>query len=330
MTWLITGGAGFVGAHVVEALRRTGDEVVVLDDLSTGDATRLDPGVPLIQGSVHDAELLRRTFGRYDVRGVVHLAARKQPGDSVERPLFYYRENLGGLGTLLEQMVAHDIDALVFSSSAAVYGDQSVDVMTEDLRPAPSSPYGETKLAGEWLLADVARTHTLRYLALRYFNAAGCGRPELADSGVFNLIPMVFERLTQGKPPLVFGTDYPTPDGTTIRDYIHVADLASAHVAAVRHLESGADARLVLNVGTGVGTSTRELIDTILDVTGYGGDPAYRPIEVDRRPGDPAVSIASPARITAELGWSASHGVPDMVESAWQGWIRTHPEAVRE
>jgi UDP-glucose 4-epimerase len=325
MTWLVTGGAGFIGAHVVHALHAAGEQVVVLDDLSTGREARIAEleGVQFVRGSVNTS-LVAMLLSDYEIGGVVHAAAKKQPGESVENPLLYYRENIGSLVSLLRGMEKAGVDSLVFSSSAAVYGDQDAEVLTEDLTCRPASPYGESKLAGEWLIADVARSSGLRYVNLRYFNAAGAARPELADTGAFNLIPMVFEQLTQGKPPQIFGTDYSTPDGTTIRDYIHVSDIASAHLAAARHLANGSadtgQSRLTLNVGTGKGSSTREVVDTILDVTGHAD---LAPEELGRRPGDPAVSIASAGRIQEALGWTAEYDLRAMVESAWAGWNHT-------
>lgn len=329
MTWLVTGGAGFIGAHVVHALHEAGEQVVVLDDLSTGDPDRIasPEDVPLVRGSVQASSLVAKLLREYEIEGVVHIAARKQPGESVEKPLLYYRENLGGLESVLRAMSEVGVDALVFSSSASVYGNQDADVLTEDLACHPENPYGETKLVSEWLIASTARATGLRYANLRYFNAAGSARPELADTGTFNLIPIVFSRLTEGKPPQIYGNDYPTPDGTTIRDYIHVADIASAHVAAARHLKDGRDARLTLNVGTGRGSSTREIVETILDVSGNSD---LVPEVLDRRPGDPAASIASADRIREVLGWTAAHDRRAIVAAAWEGWLHHHPEARRE
>ena len=326
MTWLVTGGAGFIGAHVVHALHAAGEQVVVLDDLSTGIPDRLAglDDVPVVRGSVQASSLVEKLLRDYEIGGVVHVAAKKQPGESVERPLFYYRENVGGLESLLRVMTEVGVDALVFSSSASTYGNQDTDVLTEDAVCRPESPYGETKLACEWLIAGVGRSSGLRYVNLRYFNAAGSARPDLADTGAFNLIPMVFERLTAGKPPLIFGDDYPTPDGTTIRDYIHVADIAAAHVAAARHLADGSDARHTLNVGTGTGSSTREVVETILDVSGYTD---LRPEVLERRPGDPAISIASADRIRDVFGWAARHDLRRIITDAWEGWVHHHPEA---
>ncbi|MGV9348861.1 UDP-glucose 4-epimerase GalE [Streptomyces spiralis] len=322
MSWLVTGGAGYIGAHVVRAMTEGGERVVVYDDLSTGSADRVPEGVPLVVGSVLDGALLERTVRDHGVVGVVHIAAKKQVGESVERPLHYYRENVTGLQTLLEAMAATGVDRLVFSSSAAVYGMPDVDLVTEDTPCVPMSPYGETKLIGEWLIAAAARAHGLKAAALRYFNVAGAATPELSDSGVFNLVPMVFERLEAGRPPRVFGDDYATPDGTCVRDYIHVQDIASAHLAAARRLnEAPEGTSLVLNIGRGEGSSVREMVDRILKVTGHDD---VVPEVTARRPGDPARVVASADRIRAELGWTAGHGLDEMIESAWQGWRHRH------
>lgn len=321
--WMITGGAGFIGAHVVRAMAGSGREAVVYDDLSTGDRGRLPAGVPLVEGSVLDRGLLERTLAERGVTGVVHIAGKKQVGESVERPLYYYRENVTGLGTLLEAMAAAGVERLVFSSSAAVYGMPDVDLVTEDTGCAPMSPYGESKLAGEWMVNAAARAHGLRAASLRYFNVAGAAAPELADTGVSNLIPMVFERLEAGAAPLVFGDDYATPDGTCVRDYVHVQDVASAHVAAAARLESApAGTALTINVGRGEGSSVREMVDRILKAAGRQD---VTPQVAPRRPGDPARVVASAARAREELGWTARYGLDAMVESAWQGWRHHHP-----
>jgi len=323
MTWLITGGAGFIGAHVVRAMIEDGREVVVLDDLSTGDLARLPEGVPVVEGSTLDGALVERTLREHGVTGVLHIAAKKQVGESVEQPLRYYRENVEGLRVVLEAAAAAGVRSFLLSSSAAVYGMPDVDLVTEETPCVPMSPYGETKLVGEWLVAAAGRAHGMGTVALRYFNVAGAATPELGDPGVFNLIPMVFERLTAGKPPLVFGDDYPTPDGTCIRDYIHVSDIASAHVAAVRRLEADDSASLVLNIGRGQGVSVRGILDVIGEVTGLDTSGEVAP----RRPGDPARVVASAERISAELGWTAKYDVHEMIASAWEGWCLRHPEA---
>ncbi|WP_372345085.1 UDP-glucose 4-epimerase GalE [Streptomyces sp. KL116D] len=322
MTWLITGGAGYIGAHVVHALRAAGERAVVYDDLSTGVRDRVPSGVELVVGSTLDRALLDRTLAAHPVTGIIHLAAKKQVGESVEQPLRYYRENVEGLRVLLEAVTAAGVRAFVFSSSAAVYGmpdEATLDggLVTEDTPCLPMSPYGETKLAGEWLVRATGRATGLATASLRYFNVAGAATPELADTGVFNIVPMVFEKLTAGEAPRIFGADYPTPDGTCVRDYIHVADLAEAHVAAARRLAGAAPGTdLTLNIGRGVGVSVRELIDVINEETAHDLPPEV----TARRPGDPARVVASADRIATELGWTAKRDVREMVASAWAGW----------
>ncbi|MFG2971229.1 UDP-glucose 4-epimerase GalE [Streptomyces sp. NPDC048288] len=328
MTWLITGGAGFIGAHVVRAMLAAGERVAVYDDLSTGDPARVPDDVTFVKGSVLDGTLLRRTLTDLRIDGVVHLAAKKQVGESVERPLHYYHENVQGLRTLLEAAAGTGVRHFLFSSSAAVYGMPDVDLVTEDTPCVPLNPYGETKLAGEWLVRATGRAHGMTTACLRYFNVAGAAAGHLADTGVSNLVPMVFEKLTAGSAPVIFGDDYATPDGTCVRDFIHVEDIASAHLAAARALpgrEPGSD--LTVNIGRGEGVSVREMITLIGEVTGYG--PATAPVAAPRRAGDPARVVASADRVRAELGWTARHDARAMVTSAWAGWCLRHPEARR-
>lgn len=323
MTWLITGGAGYIGAHVARAMTAAGEKVVVLDDVSSGVPERLGAEVPLVRGSVLDRALLDRTLAEHGVCGVIHLAAKKQVGESVEQPLRYYEQNVHGLTVLLESVVAAGVRRFVLSSSAAVYGMPDVELVTEETPAVPMNPYGETKLAGEWLVRAAGRAHGLDTACLRYFNVAGAAEPELSDTGVFNIVPMFFDALTRGEAPRIFGDDYATPDGTCVRDYIHVRDLAEAHVAAARAMDgSGGD--LTVNIGTGEGVSVREMADLVADVTGVR-EPAAR--VVPRRPGDPARVVASAARIRAELGWAPRFGVREMVSSAWEGWLLRHPQA---
>ncbi|MFB8351895.1 UDP-glucose 4-epimerase GalE [Streptomyces niveus] len=321
MTWLITGGAGYIGSHVVKAMTDAGESVVVLDDLSTGRKERLPDGVPLEIGSVLDGELTGRVIERHSVTGIVHIAGKKQVAESVARPLHYYRENVEGLRTLLDTAVRAGVARFVFSSSAAVYGMPDTDLVTERTPCLPLSPYGETKLAGERLVAAAGAAHSMATVSLRYFNVAGAVSPELGDDGVFNLVPMVFERLEAGESPRVFGADYPTADGTCVRDYIHVEDIASAHLAAVRRLTDDPTASLVLNIGRGEGVSVAEMITVIQDITGRAD---LVPEVVERRPGDPARVVASAGRIREELGWTARHDVHEMVASAWGGWRLRH------
>ncbi|MDH2391494.1 UDP-glucose 4-epimerase GalE [Streptomyces sp. HNM0663] len=320
MTYLITGGAGYIGSHVVRAMTQAGERVVVLDDLSTGEASRVPEDVPLVIGSTLDGELVGRTIAEHRITGVVHLAAKKQVGESVEKPLHYYRENVHGLTVLLEAVAAAGVRNFLFSSSAAVYGMPDVDLVTEETPCLPMSPYGETKLAGEWLVRAVGKAHGISTACLRYFNVAGAATPELADTGIFNLVPMVFEKLEDGQAPCIFGDAYPTPDGTCIRDYIHVEDLADAHLAAARKLAETSDAGeygdLTVNIGRGEGVSVREMVDLINEITGRGVAPEV----TAPRAGDPARIVASADRIADQLGWKARHDVRDMITSSWQGW----------
>ncbi|GGQ47760.1 UDP-glucose 4-epimerase GalE [Streptomyces asoensis] len=322
MSWLITGGAGFIGSHVVKAMTDAGERVVVLDDLSTGRAERLPDGVVLEVGTVLDGDAVGRVLREHGVTGIVHIAGKKQVAESVDRPLYYYRENVEGMRVLLDAAVAAGIGRFLFSSSAAVYGMPDVDLVTEKTPCAPINPYGETKLAGEWLVGAVGARHGMATASLRYFNVAGAATPELGDDGVFNLVPMVFERLEAGEAPRIFGDDYATPDGTCVRDYIHVEDIAAAHVAAARRLAADPGARLVLNIGRGEGVSVAEMIGVIQDVTGRAD---VEPLVSGRRAGDPARVVASADLIREELGWSARRGVREMVESAWAGWRLRHP-----
>ncbi|MEV8022953.1 UDP-glucose 4-epimerase GalE [Streptomyces sp. NPDC086554] len=326
MTWMITGGAGYIGAHVVRAMAGAGERVVVLDDVSAGVPERLPSDIPLIRGSSLDGALLRRVFAEHGVTGVVHLAARKQVGESVEQPLRYYRENVGGLVTLLEAVADAGIKRFVFSSSAAVYGNPpAVDLVSEDTPCAPINPYGETKLTGEWLVRAAGRAHGIATVCLRYFNVAGAAAPELADTGVFNVVPMVFDRITRGEAPRIFGDDHPTPDGTCVRDYIHVADLADAHLAAARRVTERPEGDLTVNIGRGEGVSVRELVTLIGEVSGD-----TRPALVEPgRAGDAPRAVADAGLAAKELGWTARRGVREMVESAWAGWCLHHPEARR-
>ncbi|MER6654083.1 MULTISPECIES: UDP-glucose 4-epimerase GalE [Streptomyces] len=324
MTWLITGGAGYIGAHVAKAMTGAGERVVVLDDMTTGIARRLPAEVTLVRGSASDRAVLDRVLAEHAVTGVVHLAAKKQVGESVEKPLLYYRENVTGLAVLLEAVVAAGVKRFLFSSSAAVYGVPDVDLITEETPCAPINPYGETKLAGEWLVRAAGRAHGISTACLRYFNVAGAAEPELADTGVFNVVPMFFDRLTRGEAPRIFGDGYPTPDGTCVRDYIHVADLAEAHLAVARHLDGtpeGGD--LTVNIGRGEGVSVRRLAELVGEVTGLRTEPVVDP----PRPGDAARAVASADRMAEQLGWTARRDMREMVGSAWEGWCLRHPEA---
>lgn len=314
-TWLITGGAGYIGSHVVRALQDSGRKVVVLDDFSSGLERKVPAGVPIVRACIADRAAVAEALRAHQVDGVIHLAAKKAAGESVSIPLYYYRENVGGMVELLAAMSEVGVAKLVYSSSAAVYGTPVANPIHEDARLAPESPYGETKVVGEWLARDAGMADGVSWVALRYFNVAGAASDELGDNSVNNLIPMVFDALALGERPQIFGDDYPTSDGTCIRDYIHVADLAVAHVVAAARCESSMSAE-IFNVGLGVGSSVREVMDTIGSVLGRDIDPEV----VARRVGDPPASTAATDRIEKALGWRATHDLRAMVASAWSAW----------
>ncbi|MFJ3391478.1 UDP-glucose 4-epimerase GalE [Leifsonia aquatica] len=314
MRVLVTGGAGYIGSHVVWQLRERGDEVTVVDDLVTGVETRIGD-TQVTRMSLEDVgvvDALAATMAGHDA--VIHFAARKRVDESVQRPAWYYQQNIGSLANVLLAMEKAGVSAVVFSSSAAVYGRSEGEHLVEATPTVPINPYGRTKLIGEQMLAEASHAAGLRAASLRYFNVAGAGRPELGDTAVLNLVPMVFERIDRGLPPLIFGDDYATPDGTCIRDYIHVSDLADAHLAALDLLESSSrPGHEVFNVGTGSGSSVREMVDSILAVSGAEVVPEVRP----RRAGDPAVVVADPSRALHVMQWKARFGLPEIVESAW-------------
>lgn len=319
MSVLVTGGAGYIGSHVVRLLRERGEQIVVVDDLVTGDRDRI-PGIPLIQMDLADSgapTLLEAVMREHGVEQVIHFAGRKQVGESVSRPAWYYQQNVGSLANLLLAMENADVNRVVFSSSAAVYGTSEGSALREDTAQNPINPYGETKLVGEWLLAAAVASFGIRASSLRYFNVAGAGWPELGDTAVLNLVPMVLERLDLGVAPLIFGDDYATLDGTCVRDYIHVLDLAEAHLAALDSLVAGPARHDVYNVGTGVGSSVRSMVDEIIAVSGVNAVPEVR----ERRPGDPAVVVADPHAIAVAIGWTAKRGLTDIVRSAWDSHL---------
>ena len=323
MTWLITGGAGYIGAHVVESTLTSGRDAVVLDDLSSGIPSRLSQSITLTQVSLQDPSAVHKVFETYDISGVMHFAAKKRVGESVERPDYYWQENVGGLQNLLTAMKSHDVKNFVFSSSAAVYGQPEVPpgtLITEETPCAPINPYGATKLEGEVLSRAMAKSHGLKVAALRYFNVAGAGRPELGDQYIFNLVPIVFDALERGEQPTVFGDDYSTPDSSCIRDYVHVQDLADAHIAAMDFVEKSDAGFTAINIGTGSGASVFEVLSMIQEVTGISIDP----IIGQRREGDPAALVADVSFAKDVLGWQSSRDLRDIVTSAWDAWQLGH------
>jgi UDP-glucose 4-epimerase len=316
VSWLVTGGAGYIGAHVVRALRAAGHPVVVLDDLSTGRRDRVPAAVPFVYADVADSAAVRALLNKHRVTGVVHVAAKKSVPESVARPEYYYRENVGGFGALLTAMDEAGVHRLVLSSSASVLGTPRTEPVDEDAPTVPENPYGRSKLICEWMLADAAAAAPWSWISLRYFNVAGAGAPELGDTGRTNLIPAVFAALSAGERAQVFGGDWPTRDGTCVRDYIDVRDIARAHVAAAERLAGAAEYGRVFNVGRGQGVTVREVLDAVAEVTGH----QVAHDVVARRAGDPASVVGAVDRIAAELDWRAEHGLRDMIDSAWQAW----------
>jgi len=310
---LITGGAGYIGAHVVHAAQDAGHECVVVDNLSTGLKERINAEVVELDIAAADAAVrLTELLSKNKFDSVIHLAARKQVGESVEIPERYYLDNIGGLANLLLAMRESGHDSLVFSSSAATYGMPDAKQVREEDPTTPINPYGETKLIGEWMVRNAAHWG-LRGVNLRYFNVAGTGKAGLGDTAALNLIPIAIGQLRRGDTPKVFGDDYATPDGSCIRDYVHVTDLADAHIAAVDYLERGERPFDTFNVGTGQGASVFEVLNALKAASGLEFDAEI----VSRRAGDPPRLVANVDRIAQTLGFVTKHSLADIVDSAW-------------
>lgn len=319
MSWLVTGGAGYIGAHIVRALADAGLSPVVIDDLSSGHAGFVPDGVPFVRGSILDLDLLTTALRDHAVDGVIHVAGYKYAGVSVQRPLHTYAQNVEGTRVVLEAMAATDVANLVFSSSAAVYGTPDVPLVTEDLPKRPASPYGESKLIGEWLIRDqgvatASGEAPLRHTSLRYFNVVGSGDPAIYDTSPHNLFPIVFERLLAGETPKIFGDDYDTEDGTNVRDYVHVADIAAAHVVAAQRLAAGESIEPAYNLGSQNGLSVRQIMDAMARVTGIDFTPEIGP----RRPGDPDRIVATGELAARDLDWANRYTVDEMVRTGWE------------
>ena len=322
MAILVSGGAGYIGSHAARALRRSGYEVVLYDNLSTG-FRRLAQGFELVEGDIADEAKLRPVLARVDA--VMHFAAHAYVGESVENPRKYFRNNVAGALSLLNSALDAGIRRFVFSSSCAVYGVPGQIPITEQTPREPVNPYGASKLFFENALEAYSRAYGLRSVSLRYFNAAGAadGEDDNGEIGELHdpethLIPLALAASTANGPELqIYGSDYPTPDGTCVRDYIHVNDLADAHVRALQHLERCADGKggdsLAINLGTGRGHSVREVIQAAENATGR---PVRRTIG-PRRPGDPPVLVADPSKAQSVLGWTAKRNLSDIVSSAW-------------
>ena len=325
MTVLVTGGAGYIGSHTVRQLRAIGRDVVVLDNLDRGFASAvLD--APLVIGDIADGALVAKICSEYGVTSVIHFAAHKNVGESMATPSKYWHNNVDGTVHLIDAIVAAGVTSLVFSSSCSIYGTPAAVPVSESAPIHPESVYAETKAMMEKILGWYGTTHGLRAVSLRYFNAAGASLDNvIGEDWTYsaNLIPVVMKAaLGYGPPIKVFGDDYPTPDGTAVRDYIHVEDLADAHVRSLDHLSWGG-ATVGLNVGTGIGSSVLEIVRTTERI----GETTV-PIEiVGRREGDPVEVFADPTLVRNVLDWSPRHGLDTIIESAWR-WHSTHPDGI--
>jgi UDP-glucose 4-epimerase len=317
---LVVGGAGYIGSHMVKDLLDSGYGVITLDDLSTGHRELL-PGGEFIEGGLGDPVLLDNLFSTHKISAVMHFAAFSLVGESVEKPLKYYRNNLGATAELLDSMIRHNVKRFIFSSTAAVYGEPVEIPITEDHPCNPTNPYGASKVGVERMLKDCDSAYGLKYISLRYFNASGAD--ESGDIGErheneTHLIPLILEVATGRRKNIkIFGTHYPTPDGTCIRDYIHVSDLTRAHLLALETLTSGGHSA-VYNLGNNRGYSVREVIELARRVTGK----TIPAIEADKRPGDPAILIASSDKIKEALGWKPQYeDLETIIKTAWK-WHR--------
>ena len=326
-TILITGGAGYIGCHAVKELLRQGHQAIVYDNLQTGHR-KATQSTRFVEGDLADSKKLRETFQSSSINSVMHFAADCQVGEYVENPLKYFNNNVKNSLLLVEMMMDFDVKKIVFSSSAAVYGEPTKIPIPEEHPCLPLNPYGETKWIFEKILQGLHEARKLDFISLRYFNAAGAhpdGEIGEDHSPETHLIPISILSTMNGRPIPIFGTDYETPDGTCIRDYIHVTDLARAHLLALERLESGGPSG-IYNMGNGNGYSVKEVIETVREVTGMKVDT----IESPRRSGDPARLVASSAKIKRELGWNPEYPhLGTIVDTAWQ-WHRKHPKGYND
>lgn len=314
---LVVGGAGYIGSHLVKELVET-REVLILDNFSTGYESLIDNRAEFIQGSLGNQEILNQIFESYHIEAVMHFAANSLVGESIQDPYKYYQNNVSSTITLLNTMLKHGVKNFIFSSTAATYGIPETNIITEAAKTNPINPYGRTKLMVEQIVEDFHKAYGLNYVVLRYFNAAGAhASGEIGEdhNPETHLIPLVLKHLQGERESIsVFGTDYDTPDGTCIRDYIHVTDLANAHILALEALLEGNKQAATYNLGNGKGYSVKEIIDMCEKVADRKANVIY----ADRRPGDPAQLVASSEKILNELGWKAEYNLEQIIESAWK------------
>lgn len=325
MTILVLGGAGYIGSHTVYALEENGEDVVIADNLETGYIEAVHPKARFYKGDIRNADFLNALFSKEKIDAVIHFAANSLVGESMTNPLKYYDNNLYGTMVLLKSMVKNGVDKIVFSSTAAVYGEPESIPILESARKNPTNTYGETKLAMERMMKWTSNAHGLHFVSLRYFNACGAhksGKIGEAHNPETHLIPLILQ-VPNGKRARIniFGDDYDTPDGTCIRDYIHVTDLAAAHILAVEYLQKGGENN-IFNLGNGVGFSVKEVVETARKVTGHSIPSVISP----RRAGDPAKLVASSEKAKQILGWNPAYSnLEDIIASAWN-WHKNHPD----
>jgi UDP-glucose 4-epimerase len=328
MTILVLGGAGYIGSHTVYELIDRGEDVVIVDNLETGYKEAVHPKARFYQGDIRNRSFIDSVFDKEKIDAVIHFAANSLVGESMTNPLKYYDNNLCGTKVLLESMVAHGIDKIVFSSTAATYGEpESVPILETD-KTEPTNTYGETKLSMEKMFKWTSRAHSLRYVSLRYFNACGAhksGQIGEAHNPESHLIPLILQVPNKQRDAIsIFGDDYNTKDGTCVRDYIHVTDLAQAHILAVEYLMKGNESN-IFNLGNGIGFTVKEVIESARKVT---GDP-IKTVVVPRRAGDPAVLIASSEKARSILGWKPEHAdLDEIISTAWN-WHKNHPNGYK-
>ncbi len=325
MAILVLGGAGYIGSHTVYELIDQGEDVVIVDNLETGHIEAVHEKARFYKGDIRNRAFVDSVFEKESIEAVIHFAANSLVGESMENPLKYYDNNLCGTKVLLESMVAHGIDKIVFSSTAATYGEPENIPILETDRTEPTNTYGETKLSMEKMFKWTSLAHNLRFVSLRYFNACGAHKSGMigeAHSPETHLIPLILQVPNNQRENIkVFGTDYNTKDGTCVRDYIHVTDLAQAHILAVQYLREGNDSN-IFNLGNGVGFTVEEVIETARKVTGH----PIPEVKAERRAGDPAQLIASSEKARKVLGWNPQNAnLEDIIASAWK-WHSTHPE----